>query len=123
MYQLMKPSPIRWALQIAHQESIQVYFRQSTCKAQNVHLCCSEGNTFFIQVVSMGVYYDISKFEPHWIHIETSGLPTPSLVQKNLLFPATKRKPTWVGSKRQPQLNTFEIPCEKSLRCSKRSTG
>ena len=102
---------------------IPVYFRQSTCKAQNVHLYCSDGNAFFIKVVPMGVYYDISKFEPYCIHIEISGLHTPSLVQQHLLFPATKRKPTWVGSKRQPQLNTFEIPCEESLRCSKRSMG
>ncbi|KAL6293993.1 hypothetical protein ACE6H2_002135 [Prunus campanulata] len=66
--------------------SISVYFRQSTCRAQNVYLYYSDGNTFFIKVVPMGVYYDISKFEPNWIYIETLGLPTPSLVQKNRFF-------------------------------------
>ena len=103
-------------------KSIPVSVRQPTCKAQNAHFYCSDGNTFFIEVVPMGVYYNISKFEPHWISFETSGLPTPSLVQKTRFCSTTKRRPHGLAAKGSHNWSPL-IPCEESLRCSKRSMG
>ena len=42
----------------------------------------------FMKLVPMGVYYNISKFQPNWTFVECLARPTLNLVQEDLQLPA-----------------------------------
>ena len=46
-------------------------FRGSVCRPPISYLRKSDGATPLIEVVPMGVYYNISKFQPNWINLES----------------------------------------------------
>ncbi|KAL6269135.1 hypothetical protein ACE6H2_026046 [Prunus campanulata] len=42
----------------------------------------------FMKLVPMGVYYNISKFQPNWTFVECLARPTLNLAQEDLQLPA-----------------------------------
>ncbi|KAL6269622.1 hypothetical protein ACE6H2_026533 [Prunus campanulata] len=47
----------------------------------------------FMKLVPMGVYYNISKFQPNWTFVECSARPTLNPAQEDLQLPAISHVP------------------------------
>ena len=62
-----------------------VQFRRSHCKICFSHLHSSDEVDSFMKVVPMGVYYNISKIQPHWISLDPSACQTLNLVHRHTM--------------------------------------
>ena len=68
--------------------SLSVQFRRSSCRPHFSNLHRSDEETSFIEVVPMGVYYNISKFQPNWINLEPSTRQRLNQVHRNVMLAA-----------------------------------
>ena len=68
--------------------SLSVQFRRSSCRPHFSNLHRSDEETSFIEVVPMGVHYNISKVQPNWINLEPSTRQRLNQVHRNVMLAA-----------------------------------
>ena len=78
----LEPSACQIPNLVHRQSRPQSSFHGSVCRPQFSYLHKSDGATPLIEVVPMGVYYNISKFQPNWISLEPSACQKPNLVHR-----------------------------------------